>query len=88
MIGSDFLGSLPPPPFISVLIVRTDDLLLGSARPVFHAVLVVVVEGGGGLVSAGHVFRFNKKRWNVLTFWLCCLVLLSVGRVGPTLPGI
>lgn len=57
LIGSDFCWVLP---FLhlSVLIVWTDDLLLGlSARPMFHAVLVLV-EGFG---SAGHVFRFNKK---------------------------
>ena len=60
-----------------------------SAACMSGTLLLGAGKGGGGLVCpAGHVFRFNKKRWNVLTFWLCCLVL-SVGRVGPTpLPGI
>jgi hypothetical protein len=85
LIGLDFLGS--PPLHLSVLIVWTDDLLLGlSARPMFHAVLVLV-EGFG---SAGHVFRFNKKTDGTCLYFLALLpfpvCVLSGGSILP--PGL
>jgi hypothetical protein len=82
----DWVGFLlgSPPLHLSVLIVWTDDLLLGlSARPMFHAVLVLV-EGFG---SAGHVFRFNKKTDGTCLLFgfaaFSCVCVLSGGSILP-----